>query len=377
MKALFVSNDPTVFDPASPTRLRMKEYAQAIGELYIISPAHTKVEIHEGNLHLFGIKAMKLFAPGAVARKARQLVQTMGIDVVSAQDPFEYGMAALKAVRGTAVKLHIQVHTDFLSPWFVHAGGFRSRKVPMPYLNRIRRHMAKRVLMKANGIRAVSKRVADSLVSKYGNRIPVPSVIPISVPATLPIAVPLPPLPFTFVFITVGRLEAEKRIEDIIDALARIAPLYPSIGLVVVGDGRERHKLEHLAQALHIKDRVVFLGWRNDSLGIIRSAHAYIQASAYEGYGRTLIEAALARIPIITTDVGIVGEVFNGYEDVLSAPPADPAALSVQMRGILEDSAARISMVMNAERKARAHLAENTNQAVRIAADLAQAYSKV
>ena len=42
-------------------------------------------------------------------------------------------------------------------------------------------------------------------------------------------------------------------------------------------------------------DRVVFLGWRSDARGLMQSANAFIQASAYEGYGIALIEAARRR----------------------------------------------------------------------------------
>ena len=111
------------------------------------------------------------------------------------------------------------------------------------------------------------------------------------------------------------------------------------------------------------------------SWGMMRSASAYIQASAYEGYGRTLIEAALARIPMITTDVGIVGDVFRGYQEVLSAPPGDPAALAAHIRGLLDDHQARALFVEAAEKAARAHLAANADPAAALREDLAQALS--
>lgn len=376
MNVLIISNDPSLFVEGSPARDRMRAYAAAIGSLTVLSRAGAeacklyKDGVQEGGLTLYAVRGGKVFGIAALKNKAHALIKERGIEVVSAQDPFEHGWAAAQAVRGTGAKLHLQVHTDFCSPWFTKGKGDRAAEVKMPLINKVRVRLADTLLPKAHGIRAASLRVKTSLVTRYGARIVEPSVIPIAVPITEVPAIELPPHPFTFTLMTIGRLEPEKRIEDILFALARIHRLYPMIGLMIVGDGRSRPLLEMHVAKLGLQDVVQFLGWRTDAAGLLRSANAYIQVSAYEGYGMTLIEAAIARVPIITTDVGIVGEVFTGYEDVLSAPVGDPAALAVHISGLIEDQQARRSLVINAEQKARAHLALIPDQPARIAADL-------
>lgn len=372
MKALFVSNDPAIFDAKSAARARMRTYAAAIGELHIISSAGPGAhEERDGNLFLYPIHAWKIFRIRTLAARAHSLILKHGIDVVSAQDPFEHGLAALRAVSGTSAKLHIQVHTDFLSPWFIRSGNWRSPAVRMPLLNRWRRRIADRVLPRANGIRVVSERIKASLIERYSSRIPLPSVIPVAVDPAVPAPARLPTHPlFTFALIAVGRLEPEKRIEDILAALKLVVVHYSMVGLFIVGDGSERGKLERMAGSLGLADKVVFLGNRPDARALMASAQAFIQASAYEGYGRTLLEAALAKVPIITTDVGIVGEVFKGFEDVLSAPVADPTALSLNIVGFIEDTSVRLQLPIHAEAAARAHLASVGDIPSRIAFDL-------
>ena len=373
MRVLFISNDPTIFDATSAARARMRSYAAAIGELHIVSAARKEaVEEQDGTLFLHPIHAWKLFRMKALANRAHELILEHTIEVVSAQDPFEHGLAALRATRGTQARLHIQVHTDFLSPWFIKSDNWRSPSVRMPFLNRWRRRIADRVLPEAVGIRAVSERVKESLVARYGSRIAEPSVIPVPVGAAVPAPVALPKYPFTFALIAVGRLEPEKRIEDILAALKLVAPHYPMVGLFVVGEGRRRRELEDMTRSLGLFDKVVFLGERSDARALMGSAQAFIQASAYEGYGRTLLEAALAKVPIITTDVGIVGEVFKGYEEVLSVPVADPTALSLGIVGLIEDNRVRQELPMRAEAAARAHLASVGDIPTRIAEDLAR-----
>ena len=373
MKVLFVSNDPTIFDAMSAARARMRAYAAQVDELHIVSAANSDArEEQDGNLFLHPIHAWKLFRIRALAKRARALVLEHAIEIVSAQDPFEHGLAALRAVKGTNAKLHLQVHTDFLSPWFIRSGNWRSPSVRMPFLNRWRRRIADEVLPAADGIRTVSERVKKSLVERYGSRISEPSVIPVFVDPSVPPPVRFPVRPFSFSLICVGRLEPEKRIEDILAALKLVVAHYPMVGLFIVGEGSERGKLEKMARSLGLTDNVIFLGERADARGLMASAHAFIQASAYEGYSRTLIEAALAKVPIITTDVGIVGEVFKGYEDVLSAPVADPTALSLGIVGFIEDTRVRLELPNHAEATARAHLASVGDIPARIVADLAR-----
>ena len=122
MKVLFVSNDPSVFNAASGARSRMRAYAAAVGELHVLSNAPLgAAAVTEGGLHLHPLFAPRWLRVRALAQRARALILEHGIEIVSAQDPFEHGLAALRAARGTDARLHIQAHTDFLSPWFCRA----------------------------------------------------------------------------------------------------------------------------------------------------------------------------------------------------------------------------------------------------------------
>ena len=378
MKVLFISNDPTIFDPASAARARMHAYALAIGELHIISPAKRGARGgQEGCLFLHPVHVWKILRIGVLARRARALIRTHDIEIVSAQDPFEHGLAARRAVRGTGAKLHIQVHTDFLSPWFIKSGDWHLSHMRMSFLNRYRRRIADRVLPAAAGIRAVSERVKASLVARYGSRIPEPSVVPVWIDAVVPAPVRLPAHSFKFSLIAIGRLEPEKRVEDILKALKIVGKQYPMVGLFIVDEGRERVRLKRMTHSLGLDTRVVFLGRRSDARALMGSAQAFVQASAYEGYGRTLIEAALAKVPIITTDVGIVGDVLKGDESVLVAPIADPRTLSRHIITLIEDNTMRQELPVHADLAVRTHLALIGDLPTRIAEDLAHTLQRL
>jgi glycosyltransferase involved in cell wall biosynthesis len=144
-----------------------------------------------------------------------------------------------------------------------------------------------------------------------------------------------------------------------------------SLGLFIAGDGRERSRLASLAASLGVEAHVRFLGARADARALMGSADAYVQASAYEGYGLALVEAALAPLPIVTTDVGVVGEVFAKGRDVIAVPVARPDLLAEGVARVVEDDELCRCLARSAEAAARAHLASEGSLPLRIARDLA------
>lgn len=367
MKVLLITNDPTILVPGSSGHARARDNAIAIGELHVLLTASVPENRDEGSLRIHAIK-QGLFSPyTSLIKAARKIVREHNIEVIWSQDPFELGLMASRVAQEFSLPFYVNVYTDFLSPWYsTMTGMLRSTHVRVPHGNVKRVQLAGRILPKAAGIRVMSVRVKQSLVQKYGTSIKEPEVIPVSIHMSPPEP---SPFPFTFPFslVAAGRLDAGRRVVDIIDALALIKDQYPGAGLFVIGDGPERKHLERHAAHKKLSERVIFLGDRLDTWGLMRSASVFVQASAHEGYGRRLLQAALARIPIITTDVGIVGEVFKGYDDVLAMPPGDPSALSVHIAGLMEDGQARQLLALNAEAAAKHFLQSAGDIPARIA----------
>lgn len=358
MSVLLISSDQSILDAHSSGCRRALDVAQAIGVMHVLLPGTDSYDLQNGPLMVHVRKTKDGQFQDSLKKDALALVETEGILSIWSQDVFERGMVAMQVAQQKDLPLYVNVDTDFLSPWYSLTGIFRSSHVKVPKINKSRLTCANTVLPQADGIRVMSERVKTSLLAKYNSSIVEPVVIPIAVHETVPpkVAFPCPPFPFTL--LVAGRLDNARRVIDVLDALARLASRYPGLGLFIIGDGPEREPLEKHALKLGIRDRVVFLGDRRDTWGLMQSAQVFIQASAYEGYGRRILQAALARVPIITTDVGIVGEVFRGYEDVLSFPPGDPAALAVHIVGLMEDPQARQMLAMHAQRSAQKFFAD-------------------
>jgi len=361
MKALFISNDPLIFTEDSAVRARMRAYAAAIGELHVISKAPLEArEITEGTLTLHPIHANPFMRFSKTVALARKLVEEKQVEIVSTQDPFEHGLAGVFATMRTPALLHVQLHTDIGSRYFRNES----------WKNRVRVRIAPIVFFFADGVRVVSERVRAAVLGRYGRFTPPPRVIPVALPAHVPPAAPLPAHTFMFTLFALSRIEPEKRIEDLLAALVLVRRRYPNVGLFIAGDGSERISLIQKSLELGIGEHVVFLGWRTDGLALMQSAQAFINSSAYEGYGLSLLEAALAGVPVITTNVGIVGDVLVPEEDALVVKVGDTYALAEQIFRLIEKSDLGPTLAAHAVVKAKEHRDAYIDQPELIAHDL-------
>ena len=130
--------------------------------------------------------------------------------------------------------------------------------------------------------------------------------------------------------LSVGRLEANKRVDLIIRALEKARG---STRLVVVGEGPLRPRLEELASAIGITGRVTFVGRAEDQalIDLYAGALAIVFPPFDEDYGYVTLEAFLARKPVITTtDAGGPLEfVADGVSGLVVEPTPDAIGAAI------------------------------------------------
>lgn len=146
-----------------------------------------------------------------------------------------------------------------------------------------------------------------------------------------------------------GRLEYEKGVHDLIAALPRIRRTHPGTTLTVAGTGTQQGWLADQARKHRVLKAIRFVGHlgHTELLAVLHRADAAVLPSHYEPFGIVALEAAAAGTPLVTSDVGGLGEaVINGRTGV-SCPPRDVAKLASAVRAVLDDPAA-------AQRRARA-----------------------
>ena len=109
------------------------------------------------------------------------------------------------------------------------------------------------------------------------------------------------------------------------------------VSAVIVGDGPERAALEALAAELGVSDRLLITGWQDEPRSYLSSIDVYCLPSRFEGFPLAVVEAMLAGLPIVASDVGSVSEAIRDGETGQLVPPEDPAALAGAIRKLLDD----------------------------------------
>jgi len=161
--------------------------------------------------------------------------------------------------------------------------------------------------------------------------------------------------------LTVARLTAQKSIDTLIDAIARI----PHARLRIIGDGPERATLEQRTRELNLQNRVEFLGAlpQTELPAHYAACAVFVLPSIREGMGLVLAEALLSGAPVIAANSGGVTDIVKDSETGLLVPECDAGALAVAIEKILNDRALAQRLASNGavwvrERYTLQHVAE-------------------
>lgn len=103
----------------------------------------------------------------------------------------------------------------------------------------------------------------------------------------------------------VGRLSWEKNYELAIDTIEDLVGRNASVSLCIVGVGPDRELITDYVRKKGLEQYVTFLGWRNDIQNLMNSHHIFLHTAFTESYGQVLVEAKLASMNFVSTDVGI------------------------------------------------------------------------
>ncbi len=344
MNVISIGTDRKILEEGSDVRKRMIEYGKLCNELHIIIFAKSSLGLETWRIaDNVWVYPTNSFNKLLYMRDARSLADTIvklrkftpENTIVTSQDPFETGKVGLAIKQKYKYKFQVQLHTDPYSPFFATS-----------FLNRIRVKWSRVILPQADEIRVVSKRIKESIVKE----LPIPEqkidVLPIftdkeqfSKPVAFDLKKKYPQ--FTFTLLMISRLAPEKNLPFALEVFAEIVKKYPHTGLIIVGDGGELSILKKKVESLGIKDHVMFEGWQNDLVSYYKTASLFLHTSAYEGYGLVLLGAAYSGIPIVTSDVGIAGDILIDGKNACVCPVNDKNCFITKISRIVSDNAFR------------------------------------
>ena len=199
-----------------------------------------------------------------------------------------------------------------------------------------------------DGITAVSQEVADDLRHRFGiTRVPIGILSnPILPEDLLPLAQAPCPHPWLAdprgtrpnpVILALGGLRQVKGFDTLLRSLACMDP--PRARLIIIGEGKERHRLTALAEQLGISGRLDLAGFKVNPFPYLARADLLAISSRREGLPNALVEALALGIDVVATDCsGGIRTLLPRGEVGTLVPVDNPQALADAMSRILAKS---------------------------------------
>lgn len=329
-----ISTARNILETKSRDRERMRLYANHVEQLHIVlftqRSQSSEGEIHDGNLHIYPTHSRNKFTivldAFQIGRKlAKQKRQTRLI--ISAQDPLWTGWLAWMISKVRNTELHIQLHGDYFGPgWSKHSV---RRKIAQSLISIL--------LRRTPAIRVVSERIKQSLL-KQGIQEKKITVLPIRPELERFLErthTPKEKPPYTLLFI--GRFAPEKDVERILEAFRVVYEKRKDISLRLVGQGELKDAYIAYIKKHNLEQVVTIEEWNENVPEVMVNADVFLLASKHEAYGLVLLEAMAVGLPIITTDVGCVGELLKDKEHGLVVYENGVAAYARTIESLLND----------------------------------------
>jgi glycosyltransferase involved in cell wall biosynthesis len=125
----------------------------------------------------------------------------------------------------------------------------------------------------------------------------------------------------------VGQMISRKNIVDILDTFESLHQKHPNTRLILLGDGDSRVELELYSQSLKSREKIEFLGFRDDRLALLKSFDLFVMTSTLEGIPRCLMEATAAGIPVAAYNIPGIDQLITHNETGLLATLGDKETL--------------------------------------------------
>lgn len=148
------------------------------------------------------------------------------------------------------------------------------------------------------------------------------------------------------VVLGVGRFTWWKGFEDLIAACKYMKDRGVKFSCLLVGESLPHEKdyereIKTLVKTFKLEDTVRFCGWRDDIARLMKSATVFVLPSREEPFGRVIVEAWAAGLPVVATNKGGPAELIESHVNGLLVPCRMPGSIGRAVSMLLEDEGLR------------------------------------
>lgn len=156
----------------------------------------------------------------------------------------------------------------------------------------------------------------------------------------------------------IGRLDPEKGLADLLQALSMLKQRGKAPRLRVAGSGAEQARLIQQLQQLGLQDQVVFDGWITDIRGWLQSIDLLVVPSREETFGLVVLEGMAHGRPVLATSTPGPASLIQDGADGWLTPPTDPTSLAKALELALQSRSAWPMITESAYQKAQTYRME-------------------
>lgn len=229
------------------------------------------------------------------------------------------------------VLLALAAHVPVI--FHLHGGGF------LEFYHRrlgvVRRWLIRFVLDRSDTVVVVSEQWRKKLYGLTKNRNLVVIVNPVD---AIPVVGVDPNRPASAIVLFLGRIEKDKGVYDLVDAMAEVRRQLPAVILRLGGVG-DVDGVKRRSGVNGTADWLQFLGWVSDSakLNALRSAQVYVLPSYVEGLPMGALEAMAAGLPVVASHVGGIPDLVEDGVHGFLVRAGDVAGLTETLLRLLHD----------------------------------------
>ncbi|MBI4811863.1 glycosyltransferase family 4 protein [Candidatus Falkowbacteria bacterium] len=165
----------------------------------------------------------------------------------------------------------------------------------------------------------------------------------------------LQPATYNLLIGTIANLYKTKGLECLINAANILKSIIPDSKFIilVIGEGEERKNLERLIKQNGLENNFMLAGKIANAAELLKAFDIYVCSSLKEGLPYTIIEAMLAGLPIVATNVGGNPDLIKDAETGLLVEPQNPEQIAEKIKKLIDNPDLREKLGISAQNRAQ------------------------
>ncbi len=276
-------------------------------------------------------------------------------DIVIAEDTFESGLAGLFISKKYKRPFQVHIATDFYDEAYI-----ASQEHPILF-----EWSTKYVLEHASSVRTKTALQRQEVINEREELGQVTELFPHfytldawkNSVATSNLYERYPQ--YKFIILHISSMHSSDYTAEVISGVAKVLKLYPTIGMVIVGNGPLRATYERLVIFFGLQNQIQFEPTPPEYLSYMKSANVFVHVSEDSTQDELILMAAMAKIPIVGNMNGLAGKLFVQNESALLCVPGDVDCVAGSVNQYLNENQSRASYVLRAHEAVLERIEQN------------------